>query len=279
MQSIYRLIMLFNNNNSKRTSRMGISGKLALSVFVIIAVLLVSIIIAIFELRRMSDYVSEQISDNIEQINLSTELAVVTDEYNLKILSIVGKADNIMVSDLDPTPYISVADSLVEVISQARLYGCDSLSAVYNNYKNVSYQLDSIIVSDFIDSRDWYFTQLQPKYNDFITAQDVLNKGIHDDLQTNSGSFDESFYRSITPIMVSVAVAILLSILLLFFIMEYYVRPLRKMLKGTDDFVHYSHPYNVDFEGNDQIKELNGYIKEITEENTTLKKRIRERER
>lgn len=279
MQSIYRLTVSMSINDSKASSRIGISGKLTLAVCVIVTVLLVSSIIAIFELRRMSDFVSERISDNIEQINQSTELAVVTDEYNLRILSIVGNADSIVVSGLDPSPYISVADSLVDVISQARLSGCDSLRTAYDEYKKVSFRLDSIIVSDFVDSRDWYFTELQPKYNAFKTAQDKLNVGIHDDLQANSGSFDESFYRSITPIMVSVAVAILLSILLLFFILEYYVRPLRRMLKGTDTFVHYSHPYNVEFEGNDQLKELNGYIKDIAEENILLKRRIRERER
>lgn len=268
-----------SNNDSKESSRIGISGKLTLAVCAIVTVLLVSSIIAIFELRRMSDFVSERISDNIEQINQSTELAVVTDEYNLRILSIVGNADSIVVSGLDPSPYISIADSLVDVISQARLSGCDSLRIAYDEYKNVSFRLDSIIVSDFVDSRDWYFTELQPKYNAFKTAQDLLNVGIHDDLQANSGSFDESFYRSITPIMVSVAVAILLSILLLFFILEYYVRPLRRMLKGADAFVHYSHPYNVEFEGNDQLKELNGYIRDMAEEDISLKRRIRERER
>lgn len=279
MQSIYRLDMSTNNNDSKASSRIGISGKLTLAVCVIVTVLLVSSIIAIVELRRMSDFVSEKISDNIEQINQSTELAVITDEYNLRILSIVGNADSIVVSGLDPAPYICIADSLINSISQARLSGCDSLSAAYEEYKKVSFHLDSIIVSDFVDSRDWYFTELQPKYNTFKAAQDILNIGIYDDLQTNSGNFDEGFYRSITPIMVSVAVAILLSILLLFFILEYYVRPLRRMLKGADAFVHYSHPYNVDFEGNDQLKELNGYIRDVAEENKSLKKRIRERER
>ena len=279
MQSINRLTMSMGNNDSKRPSRIGISGKLTLAICVIVTVLLVSSILAIVELRRMSDFVSERISDNIEQINQSTELAVVTDEYNLMILSIVGNADSIVVSGLDPSPYISVADSLVNSISQAKLSGCDSLSAAYDEYKKVSFHLDSVIVSDFVDSRDWYFTELQPKYNAFKTAQDILNIGIYDDLQTNSCSFDESFYRSITPIMVSVAVAILLSILLLFFVLEYYVRPLRKMLNGLDAFVHYFHPYNVDFEGNDQLKEMNGYIKDVADENISLKRRIRERER
>lgn len=258
---------------------MGMSSKLTFAVSSIVAVLLISGLISIFEFRRMSHYVSDQISENIACVNMSTELAVITDEYNISILSIVGDADSIVVSGLDARPYLTLADSLVSELSAARLDHADSLRASFTQYTSTSLQLDSIIVSDFVDSRDWYFTVLQPQYNEFRMWHDAVNKGIYEDLQANSGSFDDSFYRSVMPTVVSVTVAIILSLLLLFFILDFYVRPLKRMLQGVDSYKRYSQVYNVRFEGDDQLQELNSDLKEITEENSTLKRRLRERER
>lgn len=258
---------------------MGMSSKLTFAVSSIVAVLLVSGLISIFEFRRMSHYVSDRISENISCVNMSTELAVIADEYNINILSIVGNADSLMVSGLDPKPYLTLADSLISELSAARLDNADSLRASFTRYTSTSLQLDSIIVNDFVDTRDWYFTVLQPQYNEFRKWHDKLNKGINEDLQDNSISFDDSFYRSIMPTVVSVTVAIILALLLLFFILDFYVKPLKRMLRGVDSYKRYSQTYNVAFEGDDQLQELNSDLKEITEENATLKRRLRERER
>lgn len=271
--------MPFKFKKSSSTFHFGMKAKLTLAISSIVAILLMSSIISILEFRRMSNYVSDRISEDIECINLSTELAVSMDEYNVTILSIVGDADSIVISGLDPAPYLVPTDSIVAGLVERRLQYADSLAVAYEEYKQESFQLDSIIVSDFVDSRDWYFTVLQPQYNKFRKCQDKLNMGIHTALHSNSASFDESFYRSIMPGVVSVGVGILLALLLMFFLLVYYVKPLNKMLQGLDSYKRFSHPYNVVFEGDDQLQDLNGNISEVISENSVLKKRIRERER
>ena len=268
-----------NFKNGRARFHMGMASKLTVAVTSIVMILLVSAVISILEFRRMSNYVSDRISDNIACINLSSDLAVALDEYNLEILSIVGKADSIKVSGLNTAKFLSVTDSLVWQISEKRLSYVDSLVATYSRYKAISFQLDSIIVSDFVDTRDWYFTSLQPEYNNMRMYQDMVNLGIHDALRENSVSFDDSFYRSIMPGVVSVGVGILLALLLLFFILVYYVRPLDKMLVALDSYKRFAHPYNIHFEGDDQLQELNAGISELTTENSILKKKNRERER
>lgn len=271
--------MTLNFKKVRGKLHMGMASKLIAAISSIIAILLVSGVISILEFRRMSNYVSDRISDNIACMNMSSDLAVALDEYNLKILSSVGKADSIKISGINPADYLGVTDSLVWQMVEKRLPYADSLVAAYSRYKACSFQLDDVIVSDFVDTRDWFFTVLQPEYNYMRMWQDKVNLGIHDALRDNSVSFDESFYRSIMPGVVSVAVGILLVILLLFFILVYYVRPLDKMLRALDSFRRYSHPYNVVFEGDDQLQELNGNISEMAAEISIVKKKLRERER
>lgn len=257
---------------------LSISGKLSLAIGAIVSILLLTAVISFSEFRRMSTYVSDLISDNISTINLSTELAVTVDEYNLSILQAVGHADEVIKSNVDTLTVKESAKHVFTELSSRRYVYIDSLQTSFDRYYAESRQLDSIIVNDFVDTRDWYFTLLQPRYNDFRKHMDAFNVKAYDALKTNSVSFDESFYRSIMPSVVSVATAIILCLLLQFFIMSYYVIPLRKILKGTDAYKHNSQNYTMVFEGDDELQALNGNITDIIEENQSLKNRLRHRE-
>ncbi|MEF9932075.1 MAG: hypothetical protein RR770_07245, partial [Bacteroidales bacterium] len=65
---------------------MGIRKKISLGFVVIGTVLLLSSLIAIYELISMRKSVSSLITDNIASINTSRLLLEVTDEYNFKLL-------------------------------------------------------------------------------------------------------------------------------------------------------------------------------------------------
>lgn len=262
-----------------RNMHMSMGVKITLGICSIVCILLIASIVSIVEFSRMSTYASDLISDNITDITKSTELAVTLDEYNIQILSIVGIADSVAVSGLDPRPYINATDSLVAYFVANRTAHADSLQSAYAAYVDASYRLDEIIVNDFVDTRDWYFTVLQPKYNEFRTWQDALNKGIYDSLHASSVRFDEGFYRNIMPVEVSVIAGIALCLLFLFFMLAYYVRPLGKMLKSIEMYKRFNMPYKATFEGDDVLSELSGDISDLIDENITLKSRLRERER
>ena len=268
-----------NRLNNKRGVHAPMSVKLTTALLSIVTILLISSAISIAEFSRMSDFVSSRVQDDIESINTSSRLAISCDRYNHKILSVVGAADTIRISSLRPASYLAVSDSLMTVMEEMRLPGMDSLRIAYDAYVSTSLQLDTVVRSDFTDSREWYFSRLQPSYNAFQDTQNHVNSFIREELFRNSQNFDESFYRSIMPGVVSIFAGVLLCLLLLFFLLVYYVRPLRGMLKGIDAYLHFGQPYNYLFEGDDELQELNKDISDLVEENRNLKKRIRERER
>ena len=260
-----------------RKMRPGMGGKFTISLLLIAAILLVSSLVSILEFRRMSTFVSDSMADNISVVNLSSDLAVAADEYNLRLLRSVGNADSLKVLDFDYLPYKESADSILERFTQLRLAGADSLRSAYERYMATSRQIDPVISSDFSDAREWYFTSLQPSYNDFRRSQDAFNQNIHDALRTHSESFDESFYRGIIPGVVSLGAGIILCLLLLFFVLTFYIRPTYKMLRNMESYRRTGQPYTVTFEGDDELQELNAGIGDLIDENITLKKRQRER--
>lgn len=249
--------------------------KLVTAFSAIVAILLVSSIVSIVEFRRMSTHVSDLIEDNITTINLSTALMVNIDEYNLKILAAVGKADSILVSDFDARSYIATNDSIFVEMSHVESIRLDSLKLSYDAYIDEAVKLDKVLVNDFMDTRAWYFEELLTKYNDLRASQQRFNTLVYKDLEANSVSFDDNFYRSIMPGTVSVLAGVALCLLLLFFIMVYYVRPLMKMTSSLKNYCQYGQPYRNVFEGDDQLKELNDAVADLVDENMNFRKKLR----
>lgn len=151
----------------------------------------------------------------------------------------------------------------------------DSVLYSYSAYMLTSLELESVLIDDFTDTRDWYFGRLQPKYNRLRKDIDVLTEAIYEDLQKNSYTFQRGFYRSIIPGAVSVGVAFLLIILLLFYLLAYYVRPIHKMHTYLDQSKKSeTKKYSYTFDGDDELKKINDDITIIVENYQQLKKRI-----
>ena len=74
--------------------------------------------------------------------------------------------------------------------------------------------------------------------------------------------------------MVAVAVGLLLVIMLLFFLESNYTKPIYRMLSSLKNYKSLGRDYTYTFDGDDQLNELNTGIRELTEENGNLRKRI-----
>ena len=262
--------------NWRNSFRLTLKTKMVLSLSAIAVVLIVSGIISIVEYRRMSNYVSDMIAEDINSINVAQKLAAVTDDYNLQILTVIGDDSVNSLPDFDQQGFVSYCDSLRSIFSVENVLPLtDSVLYSYQAYMLTSLELEQVVQSDFIDSRTWYFERLQPSFQRLNGDIDRLSQAMYADLQQNSVDFDRGFYRSIIPGIVAVGVGVILVLLLMFFITSFYVNPLNKMLSGLDEYRSMGRRYNYTFEGDDQLAELNEGIMELTEENRQYRRRIK----
>ncbi len=249
--------------------------KMTLSLSAIAMVLLLSSVISILEFRRMSNYVSELIADDINSIDVAQKLANVVDKYNLQILTVIGDDSVNSLPDFDQRRFVTACDSLKGAFSGKKMMPLtDSVLYSYSAYMLTSLEMEEVIKSDFIDSRTWYFERLQPVFNRLRSDIDKLSQAMYDELRANSENFDSGFYRSIVPGFVTVLVGIVLVLLLMFFINAFYVNPLNKMLDALDNYRSYGRKYSYTFDGDDQLKELSDGIAELSGENRQLRHRI-----
>lgn len=271
--------MQLNLNKRFRGFHLSLGPKFRLAMGSIVLILLITAVISTIEFHKMSNHVSDSMAEDISDITMSTELAVVADKYNIAILTAVGDADNRITSEIDKHEYLDITDNIMAEFRTRGTLQADSLSLAYDDFVATSYQFDSVIVNNFIDTREWYFRVLQPKYNQFRYSLESFNMTIYDDLHSTSVTFDQSYYRSLVPGIVSVGVGIIMCLLLQFFVMSFYVKPIRKMMRCLDSYLHYNHPYTNVFEGDDELQELNADIADVVDENISLKRRLANRER
>ena len=264
---------LFRRNQEKRPS---MRIRLVRALGSIAAVLLLSGIISILEYRRMSDYVSELIASNIESINLSQRLADITREYDQQMLAVVVSNDISIMPDFDLEDFTAQADSLkASVKSPAGMRMVDSVVVSFDAFMKTSMKFDEVFLADSVNTGEWFFGTLQPRYSKFREDINVLNESIHEELQTNSANFDAGFYRSIIPGVVSVGAGLLMIFLLLYFIMVGYVNPIYKISAGIDAYKATGRVFNYSFDGDDQLANINTGVSDLTEENHELKRRIK----
>ena len=242
----------------------------------IAAILILSGVISIIEYRRMSDYVSDLIASNIKSINLSQRLADMTQEYNHQMLSVVLLNDISLMPEFDLGLFQSQADSLKSsVTSTASLPIVDTVSMSFDSFMKTSLKFDEVFLADTVDTRQWFFGSLQPRYTKLRQDLNSLNEVIHEELRNNSADFDAGFYRSIIPGVVSVGAGLLLILLLLYFTMVYYVRPIYRMSDGIDGYRLSGRRYLYEFDGDDQLANINTGLTEIIDENVELKRRVK----
>ena len=212
--------MAFFNRRNKTEKKPSMKKKLFLSLGSLAMILLLSGVISILEYRRMSDYVSDLIAANIKSINLSQKLADLTQEYNDQMLAVVVQNDISMMPDFNLDYFNAQSDSLRSSFTSERMLPkVDSVVTAFDAFMKTSLKFDEVFLADSVDTGEWFFGSLQPRYTKLRQDLNSLNEVIHDELLRNSADFDAGFYRSIIPGVVSVGAGLLLILLLLYFTM------------------------------------------------------------
>jgi predicted PurR-regulated permease PerM len=267
--------MFVKVKNWLREFRLSLRLKIVLSLSAIAVVLLMSGIISFLEYRHMSNYVSELIAGNVNNIHRTQELVSAVDAYNLDILAVIGDDKLTHVPEFDRAAFLSTCEDLRASLHENGVEElADSVVYAYSAYMLASMELEEVYESSFINTRDWYFNRLQPIFGRLRAYLDHLSSEMYEELEQNSRDFDSGFFRSIIPSIVAVSVGIILVFLLLFFIQVYYVNPIYAMLEALKDYLGYRRRYTFTFDGFDQLSDLNASITELTEENRSLRKRI-----
>lgn len=253
---------------------MGIRKKISLGFVVIGAVLLLSSLIAIYELISMRKSVSSLITDNIASINTSRLMLEVTDEYNFCLLRGMGADSAATIPDLEHDTRFSNYFNQVKIkfTTEQERAAADSILYAYTAYIHMINKAPAIWHGDYQGRRNWYFNKLYPVYMKLRNYIQMLSEVSQEALADNSQNLSDSFYRSIMPGVVAVSVGIVLVFLFNYFISFYFIRPILLISKGINNYLQYRKSYNVQIDNDDELSELSSNVKELIDTNKSLTK-------
>ena len=257
---------------------LGIKSKVFLGSTVIGLILLLSCVISFVEFERLSNYVSSVLADNIACVNTSRNLMNISEEYNTYILEQIGSDDSFgeIHEVAGNEDFISNFENLKHhfTIEEEKVMA-DSVQYAFVAYMHVVNELPDIWTSGYTYRREWYFERVQGVYDKLREYIQELTLISQNALAENYYHLHDRFYRSITPIIVAAFVGIILVILFNYFINIFFITPVIKINKGLKSYREYNKGYDVKFDhGRDQMQELNENIKEIIEENRSLKRKL-----
>lgn len=253
---------------------MGLRKKISLGFVVIGTILLLSSVIAIYELIVMRKTVSALITDNISSINTSRMLLEVTDEYNFSLLKGMGANTSAEIPDFAHdfrfTEYLSSVRKQFTTPLERKY--ADSVLYAYAAYAHTIKLAPMVWQDNYQGRRNWYFNRLYPIYMQLRGYLQKLSATTQEALVDNSKNLSDSFYRSIMPGVVAVAIGIILVFLFNYFINIYFIRPVISITKGIGSYLSYKKSYSINIETDDELNELNESVKELVDTNKRLTK-------
>jgi hypothetical protein len=114
-----------------------------------------------------------------------------------------------------------------------------------------------------VDARRWFKEKYDPAYDRFIAQLERYSTLSSQGLTPRHEQLSDNAYRSVMPVLISLAVMIAIVLMLYYFIYIYGVNPIKRMNRSLADHISFKLPYKAKAEMIDEIKELNDNIENL----------------
>ena len=109
----------------------------------------------------------------------------------------------------------------------------------------------------------WYVESYEPAYNDFVSQVKRYIDLSHGELAPRAELLSKNAYRSVTPILISLAVMISIVLMLYYFVYTYGVKPILRVNSALSDYLSFRLPYRPKVEMVDEMKEMSDNIEHL----------------
>lgn len=230
-------------------------GFLALSL-----VLFCAIAINIFEIARLSDNTEEIIAEGTENTEYATRMLNALQKQNKAVLDMV-LADTTTSNEYYEGVHelnSAIMEAMESTPSNAALATIYDANITYHNIveQHTLSQNEEVERNWFIDSYMEAYYALDSAIKSYITSP-------KSSVALRMSRLESNIYKTITPSVLTLLVAVLILLLFYFFIDTYYTKPVKKISRSLDNFLKNRVPYQVKIEEKSELSSLNDNIIEI----------------
>lgn len=246
----------------------GIRKKIAVGFFSLALILLFSGMISLFELNKLSRDTRGLLENSSYNMSLSKRMLDAIQEQNTSLLQTI-----VLQRESFDESYYKAKEDFESALAEATQTVKDRLeleniyTASKRYYELASYYFDDTVNTDI----EWFVEMYKTSYIELTTAIKSYMVSSQHSLVTKAVELKSNAYRAITPGIITLFVAILMVLMLAFFIDLYYTRPIINISKGLNGYLNNNIKFNVTMEGKDEIFGLKEDIETLISEHKNRK--------
>lgn len=238
-----------------------IRRKISIGFIALSVVLFSAIVINIFEIGRLRSSTEEIIAEGAESTNYASQMLNALQKQNKAVLDMV-LTDNVASSGEYYEGVVELNSAIVAAMDSTPNNA--ALGVIYDantNYHNIIEQ-HTLSQTDE-DESDWFV-------NSYVEAYYALDSAIKSYMTSPKSSvavrmsrLESNIYKTITPSVLTLLVALLILLLFYFFIDTYYTKPVKRISTALDNYTKNKVPYQVKIDEKSELSSLNDNIVDI----------------
>ncbi|MGL4908490.1 MAG: hypothetical protein ACRC9X_01805 [Bacteroidales bacterium] len=227
----------------------------------LLALFLLSGIISLFELMRMRNHVSDLLLENVNNLTMSREVLMLNTKISYTTQTLLEG------NDIGAQVNLQSLDSLMLTLRNAqekREIRDTVMNDIIENAANILLRLHNLSLQPFYERRTVYYATVLPAYHQLRQQVDRLMDYHQQILIDNTKAVEESRYRAAMPSIISTFSGGILLLLFHYFLLSFFVNPLVKITRATENTVDYKAPFKVNIlESDDEIGDLKEAISQL----------------
>lgn len=237
--------------------------KISIGFISLALILLFAGAVSMYELHRLRTQAMEVIEMNSYNTEIADRMFTALQTQNSSILRMIFSDST--VPDAGYELGLKAFDEAL-LAASATKSGTADLATVKDTYEDYQNVVSLHINNDETEDVDWFISS-------YLKAYYRLDEALKDYLTSPASSIparaqmlEKNAYKTITPSILTLLVAIIIVLMFYFFVDSYYVRPITKIHKSLGNYLAHGVPFSPKFESNDdEVIGLRDMIEELTE--------------
>lgn len=238
-----------------------IRKKVSLGFIALSVVLFCAVVINIFEIGRLRSSTEEIIAEGTESTNYASRMLNALQKQNRAVLNMVLTGLTTTSDDYHEGVYelsSSISEAMEHNPSSTLLPAINEAYALYHNI------VEQHTLSEGItDDRVWFMEKYVEAYYALDSAIKSYMTSPKNSVAVRMSRLESNIYKTITPSVLTLLVALLILLLFYFFIDTYYTKPVKRISTALDNYTKNKVPYQVKIDEKSELSSLSDNIAEI----------------
>ncbi len=250
---------------------MGIRKRIALGCISLGFLLFTAGVISYFELSRISETTLETVDKGFTGVSYSKDLLDIMESVDIAVLRKMQSQDS------SSTIEMSKVTVEMDSITQKLLFDFESNNAikeVVKHRKIYEAVLNQMPDSIYEKQVEWYFKKYKPAYLTLTYSTKNFMVQSQEEVLNQTKLIENNAYRSNMQGIMSQAIAIIIIVMFYFMLDTYFIKPVTAITTALRNHLVHNTPFDVNFEGKDEVSNLKEYISQLIRKLRSEKKKI-----